>query len=141
MVPYIDTFIAILAIGLTQWKIQKTNIREFQSIADKVDENERNLSRLETSSKEKCEEIKLEIEQTKRDKVERTRDIYHEIEILKDHHKDDINKVYETLDKKIDKLESKMDVNHEKVIAAISKLTVEVTRVCTQYEEHSKKHN
>lgn len=126
--------ISVVTLAISSYKTWKTNIQEFQKLADRVLTNEKNI-------KKHSEDIRLEMETVKRDRADRVAAMYKEIEDLKKLHKEDVLNLHDLFEKTMDKIQAQNQTDHKEITGKLDVMSRELTGICATFAEYRKHRN
>jgi gas vesicle protein len=119
----IGALITLVGILISIWKIQRGNIERQKGMSDDINQT------------------KVEIEQMKSDQAETEKDLYNEISCLKNLHTIDVKELAGEIKKSYEKTSEIEQRHHEEVMREIKTLAVELTAMCSTWDEYRSTHN
>jgi len=84
--------------------------------------------------------LEKETQQIIKDRVSIVEKIYSEITSMKKAHEHDVDVINKQIEKLIDNFADKHEKSHKELKTMLHNLDLKVERVCTQFEDHEKKH-
>lgn len=119
----IGALIALGALLISIWKIQRGNIERQKGMSDDINNT------------------KLDVAEMKKDQAETEKDLYNEIKSLKQLHTTDVKELACEIKKTYEKTSEIEQRHHEEVMHEIKTLTVNLATMCSAWDEYRSTHN
>lgn len=126
----IGTIIAVIGIVVSIWKIQRDNIREFQKISDKAENNELKVA-----------DIRKDIETMINDRTRIVTDVYAKMEKIERIHAADIKETSRLITENIETVRCSEQRRHDEIIIRLDTLNANVATLTGEWSEYKRTHN
>lgn len=126
----IGTVLTVIGIVIAIWKIQRDNIREFQKISDKAENNELKVA-----------DIRKDIETMINDRTRIVTDVYAKMEKIEHIHAADIKETSRLITENIETVRCSEQRRHDEIIIRLDTLNVNVATLTGEWSEYKRTHN
>lgn len=119
----IGALIALGALLISIWKIQRGNIERQKGMSDDINNT------------------KLDVANMKKDQAESEKELYNEIKSLKELHTTDVKELAAEIKKSYEKTGEVEQRHHEEVVHELKILSINLATMCSAWEEYRSTHN
>ena len=136
IVAIMGVIVAIVKIWLTSKEKLASHkefvISELASINQRIIDNTKEIEEHRVNTN-------LQIEEVKKEKAERLRDLWKEIDMIKKAREDDLKELTKTFERSIEKYTTVEERHHTEVMSEIRKLMVELSATRATFDEYRKR--